>query len=152
MSDVSPSERRLPVYLLLDCSGSMAGEPIAALQIGLNALVNELRDDPYALETVWLSVLTFASTADQAVHLTDINEFSQPTLEAGGTTALGEALTLLSERIADTPCFNEDISPCPWRLASACRCGLAWFTAPLFCLNAAFACGELFIALRSAQR
>ena len=59
-------------------------------------------------------------------------------------------VTCLSERIADTPCFNEDISPCPWRLASACRCGLAWFTAPLFCLNAAFACGELFIALRSA--
>lgn len=91
--------RRLPVYLMLDCSGSMAGEPIAAMQMGLHALVDELRGDPYALETVWLSVVTFASTADQAVPLTDINEFHVPELDAGGTTALGEAFDVLLERI-----------------------------------------------------
>lgn len=94
------SDRRLPVYLLLDCSGSMSGDPIAALQMGIRLLVEELRNDPYALETVWLSVITFASTADQAEPLTDISEFHPFPLEAGGSTSLGEALTLLEERVA----------------------------------------------------
>ncbi len=101
MSDAgNTTDRRLPVYLLLDCSGSMTGDPIAALQMGITLLVEELRGDPYALETVWLSVLTFASTADQVVPLTDISDFEPPPLEAGGSTALGEALSLLGERIA----------------------------------------------------
>ena len=29
--------RRLPVYLLLDCSGSMVGEPIEAVKQGVKA-------------------------------------------------------------------------------------------------------------------
>ena len=101
MADWDPTtDRRLPVYLMLDCSGSMTGDPIAAIQVGMSVLVQELRDDPYALETVWLSVITFASTADQAVPLTDLNEVDVPPLEAGGSTALGEALELLEERVA----------------------------------------------------
>jgi uncharacterized protein YegL len=91
--------RRLPTYLLLDCSGSMAGEPIAAVEMGVKALLGDLRNDPQALETVWLSVLAFASTAEVLVPLTEINEFQAPDLIAEGTTALGEALDLLAERI-----------------------------------------------------
>lgn len=34
--------RRLPVYLLLDCSGSMMGEPIEAVRQGVKALLSEL--------------------------------------------------------------------------------------------------------------
>ena len=70
-----PDVRRLPVYLLLDCSRSMAGEPIAAIEMGLRALLNDLRNDPQALETVWLSVITFASGADQIVELTPVEAF-----------------------------------------------------------------------------
>jgi uncharacterized protein YegL len=91
--------RRLPVYLVLDCSGSMAGEPIAAMEMGLKALLSDLRNDPQALETVWLSVITFASAAEPIVPLTDIGEFDPPDLAASGTTALGEAIDLLAERI-----------------------------------------------------
>lgn len=43
--------RRLPVYLLLDTSGSMYGEPIEAVKNGVQVLVSTLRQDPYALET-----------------------------------------------------------------------------------------------------
>ena len=35
--------RRLPVYLLLDCSGSMTGEPIESVRQGIKMLVNELK-------------------------------------------------------------------------------------------------------------
>jgi len=64
--------RRLPVYLLLDCSGSMSGEPIEAVRQGIDHLLSELRGDPNALETVWLSVITFSSVARQAVPLTEL--------------------------------------------------------------------------------
>jgi uncharacterized protein YegL len=91
--------RRLPVYLLLDCSGSMAGEPVAAMQMGLRALLGDLRNDPQALETVWLSVIAFASEADQLLPLTEVSAFQPPELHASGSTALGEALELLAARI-----------------------------------------------------
>ena len=51
--------RRLPVYLLLDTSGSMRGEPIEAVNRGLKVLVSSLRQDPNALETAFLSIITF---------------------------------------------------------------------------------------------
>jgi uncharacterized protein YegL len=91
--------RRLPVYLLIDCSGSMVGEPIQAMQMGLRALLADLKGEPQALETVWLSVITFRSLAEQVVPLTDINEFDAPRLEASGTTALGQALELVHDCI-----------------------------------------------------
>ena len=40
--------RRLPVYLVLDCSGSMAGEPIEAVRSGVKTLLGDLRGDPMA--------------------------------------------------------------------------------------------------------
>jgi uncharacterized protein YegL len=99
MASNTTASRRLPVYLLLDCSGSMAGESIAALEMGLKALLGDLHNDPNALETVWISVITFTSTAEQLVPLTELNDFRPPHLMAEGTTALGEALDLLTDRI-----------------------------------------------------
>ena len=101
MNDETSVLRRLPVYILMDCSGSMAGEPIVAMEAGIRSLLVELQEDPQALETVWLSVITFGSTADQAVLLSDIHEFKVPDLVAGGSTALGEAVELLAERITE---------------------------------------------------
>jgi len=97
--EVAAGMRRLPVYMLLDCSGSMHGEPIEAVRTGLRALLSDLQSDPQALETVWLSVITFESSAKQAVPLTEIGAFQEPTLEASGTTSLGEALKLLMKSI-----------------------------------------------------
>ncbi|MDR5736217.1 VWA domain-containing protein [Caballeronia sp. LZ025] len=91
--------RRLPVYLLLDVSGSMSGEPIEALKNGVQILVSTLRQDPYALETAYLSVITFDSSARQAVPLTELSAFQTPNIAASGTTALGEALGLLATRV-----------------------------------------------------
>jgi uncharacterized protein YegL len=93
--EFSASTRRLPVYLLLDCSGSMHGDPIEAIKMGLRQLRADLQSDPQALESVWLSVITFESSAKQVVPLTEIGAFQEPKLEASGTTALGDALRLL---------------------------------------------------------
>ena len=69
------SARRLPIYLLLDCSGSMTGEPIEATRQGVRALLSDLRSDPQALETAYLSVITFASSAQQVCLLPNCSLF-----------------------------------------------------------------------------
>ncbi|NII29665.1 VWA domain-containing protein [Pseudoflavitalea sp. X16] len=91
--------RRLPVYLVLDTSGSMTGEPIESLKNGVQVLISTLRQDPYALETAYLSVITFSSAAQQLVPLTELSTFQMPDLQAAGTTSLGEALNLLAQKI-----------------------------------------------------
>lgn len=95
--------RRLPVYLVLDCSGSMAGDPIQAVDQGVKALIAELQSEPYAIETAYLSVITFESTAQQLVPLTELLAFQAPNLSVGGGTSLGEALKLLSQ------CFEKEV-------------------------------------------
>jgi len=88
--------RRLPVYLLLDTSGSMSGEPIEAVKNGVQVMISSLRQNPQAIETAFLSVITFDSTARQLIPLTDLSSFQMPDIKAQGTTALGEALKVVS--------------------------------------------------------
>ena len=64
------SNRRLPVYLALDTSGSMRGEPIAAVNVGLQALLASLRQNPFALESVSLSITTFDREVIEVVPMT----------------------------------------------------------------------------------
>jgi len=108
--------RRLPVYLLLDCSGSMSGSPIEQVNQGVSLLVGELRSNPRALETVWLSIITFDSEARQLMPLTELSQFNAPTLQAAGTTAMGKALQLLNdaverEVVANSPDRKGDYKP-----------------------------------------
>jgi uncharacterized protein YegL len=91
--------RRLPVYLVLDTSGSMTGDPIAAVETGVQTLVSALRQDPYALETAYLSIITFDSSAKQIVPLTELMVFQMPSISAKGLTSLGDALKLLASKI-----------------------------------------------------
>ena len=91
--------RKLPVYLLLDTSGAMTGEPIEAVKNGVQLLVSTLRQDPHALETAYLSIIGFGSSASVLVPLTELAAFQSPSLQASGTTAMGDALILLSRQI-----------------------------------------------------
>lgn len=91
--------RRLPVYLVLDTSGSMYGEPIEAVKNGVQTLISTLHSDPYALETAFISIITFNTNAQQVTSLTELASFQQPTIDAGGCTALGGALELLAQKI-----------------------------------------------------
>lgn len=96
---MSSFARRLPVYLLLDCSGSMYGDPIEAVRQGVKSILSELRSNPQALETAYLSVITFDSTARQVTPLTELMQFQEPAIDANGATALGEALEVLKDSI-----------------------------------------------------
>ncbi|NRT16989.1 uncharacterized protein YegL [Flavobacterium sp. 28A] len=91
--------RRLPVYLLLDTSGSMSGGPIEAVKNGVQIMISSLRQNPQAIETAFLSVITFDTTAQQIIPLTDLASFQMVDIKATGVTALGEALKLVSNKI-----------------------------------------------------
>ena len=86
--------RRLPVYVLLDTSGSMKGEPIESVKNGLASLVASLRTDPHALDTVNLCLMTFDREVRTLVPLTPLDEFILPELVVpeSGPTMTGLAL------------------------------------------------------------
>jgi len=90
--------RRLPVYLLLDTSGSMMGEPIEAVKNGVQVMISSLRQNPQC-ETVFISIISFDSIAQQLMPLTELAAFQIPNIQATGTTALGEALKVVSNCI-----------------------------------------------------
>jgi len=90
--------RRLPIYLLLDCSGSMEGEPIMAVNEGMSILYRELINNPRAVETAWICVITFAEEASK-YPLVPIDQFQPPLLAAGGGTPMGGAFRALADSI-----------------------------------------------------
>ncbi len=93
-------DRRLPVYLLLDCSESMVGDGIDAVNAGMRQLLLDLHSDPHALETVWISMITFAGNATQIMPLSEMIGIRAPQLKVQPGTNLGAALRLLRESIA----------------------------------------------------
>ncbi len=99
------SVRRLPVYILLDTSGSMRGEPIHSVNVGLQSMLSALRQDPYALESVHLSIITFDVEAREYLPLTPLDEvkLSEVVVPDAGATFLGAALDLLIQ------CVDRDI-------------------------------------------
>ena len=91
--------RRLPVYLLLDTSGSMTGEPIEAVKNGVQMMLHSLRQNPQAIETAYVSIITFDNEAKQIVPLTDLASFQMVDIKAQSTTSMGAALALLADRM-----------------------------------------------------
>jgi uncharacterized protein YegL len=91
--------RRLPVFFVLDCSESMAGEGLRKMEDGLQGIVRSLRANPHALETVHISVIAFAGLAKTIVPLVELFSFYPPKLPLGGGTSLGGALEALMGEI-----------------------------------------------------
>ena len=93
--------RRLLTYLCIDTSGSMNGEPIVAVNAGLQALLTSLRSNPYALDSVHLSITTFDSLIKQVLPITPIADVMLPeiTCPQSGATLLGAALENICDQV-----------------------------------------------------
>lgn len=84
--------RRLPVFFVLDCSESMVGDNLKHMEQGVQYVIQQLRQDPYALETVYVSVIAFAGIVRTLVPLVEVFAFYPINLPLGGGTNLGKAL------------------------------------------------------------
>ena len=82
---------RCPCLLLLDTSGSMAGEPIDALNRGIKTLNDELRADSLAAMRVEVAIVTFGPVKEE-VDFTTVNNFVPPELHSSGNTPMGQAI------------------------------------------------------------
>lgn len=93
--------RRLPVYFLIDTSGSMYGEPIQALNNALSGMINTLRADAQALDSLWISMVTFDREVKEIVPLTELASFQLPEISCpqSGPTHTGKALEMLYEKV-----------------------------------------------------
>lgn len=86
---------------MIDTSGSMRGEPIESVKVGLETMISSLRQDPFALESVNISIITFDREVKQILPLTPLDELQLPeiTTPESGPTHTGAALKLLCEKI-----------------------------------------------------
>lgn len=89
--------RRLPIYFLVDISGA---SDINKLNMCLLKILLYIREDPYMLETAYISIITIGDTAKIALSLTDICGIKAiPIFHTEKGMALEKALNLLMDDI-----------------------------------------------------
>ena len=94
------SQRKAPIYLLIDTSGSMVGEAITSVKNGIDICIKALRTDPVSMEKAYVSIITFADEAKMAMPLTYVPDIVKlPDIEARGVTSMGDALRVLNESL-----------------------------------------------------
>lgn len=86
---------RLPVYIIIDTSGSMSGAPINAVNQAMVTFTTALGSNPQAMSVACVSIITFNETATQLFPLTDVEAMKIPTLTADSITNYGPALSML---------------------------------------------------------
>jgi uncharacterized protein YegL len=95
-------EPRCPCVLLLDTSGSMSGEKIAALNAGLQTFRDDLLQDNLASKRVEVAIVAFDTTVRVEHEFATAEHFQAPTLTAQGltftATGINKALDLLQAR------------------------------------------------------
>jgi len=89
--------RRLPVYILIDCSSSMRGDAIESVDQGFRNIMAKFSNDPRTADIVWFSIIVFDSTARQLMPLGPIRDYKSVRLKIGGSTNLGRAFRLLQD-------------------------------------------------------
>ena len=79
----------------------MRGEPIKMVYKGLTMLGTRLRQDPYLLETAYLSIITYNVHARETVPLTELMEFPFTTQEftCSSASCLGAALEFVVQSV-----------------------------------------------------
>lgn len=93
-SKVKFRKRVLPLFILVDASGSMVGEKIYLINKSLAKLIDELNQKEDA-ETI-LTLIQYNTEAKVIIETTPISQVNYiPDLEAGGSTNLGAAFNLL---------------------------------------------------------
>ena len=113
------ANERTPCVLVLDCSGSMRGEPIRQLNVGLKALEKELKEDIDASSRVQLLIIKAFGKDETEVSADwiDAMNFTAQEMIAGGLTPIGKAMELALLKIEEQKCLYDSCgitSKRPW--------------------------------------
>jgi len=98
---------RCPCVLVLDTSYSMNGEPLAKLNAGIAGLPQDLRSDALASKRVEVAIVGFPPVRTLQDFVT-ADQFSAPSLKAGGSTPLGAAVLHGLDMIEQRKAFYRD--------------------------------------------
>ena len=109
--------RRLPVYFLLDTSGSMYGEPIQALNNALSGMINTLRSDAQALDSLWISIITYDREVKEIVPLTELVNFQLPEIicPQSGPTNTGAGLDFVIQKVNNEVIKGSETQKGDWK-------------------------------------
>ena len=98
---VVPTAKPLPVILLLDVSGSMRGEKIAALNKSVEEMIASFADQTKREVEIQVSAITFGSEVKVHLPYTPAPDIKWTPLSAGGATPLADALVMAKEMVED---------------------------------------------------
>jgi len=91
----------LPVILLLDVSGSMAGAKIHNLNAAVRDMLETFRDFEKGETEIHVAVITFGAEVKLHQALASASQITWHDLDAGGMTPLGTALRMAKAMIED---------------------------------------------------
>lgn len=92
-------EQKCLCVLVLDVSGSMRGEPINALNAGLKDFYNEIYSDDTTSQKIEISIMTFNQKVNTIQEPALVENFTMPTLSAGGSTAMVDAVNEAIDKV-----------------------------------------------------
>ena len=112
---VEVARKVLPIVYVLDTSGSMTGDRIAAVNEAMNETMEVLRDvsahNPDA--EIKVGVLKFSTNAEWVTNgLVFMDDFFWNDLEAGGTTEVATALNALHNKLSRSEFLVSDTGFC----------------------------------------
>lgn len=92
-------EQKCLCVLVLDVSGSMRGEPIKALNEGLKDFYEDIYKDDSKSQKIEVSILAFNGKVNTVQEPSLVENFTMPTLAAGGSTAMVDAVYEAIEKV-----------------------------------------------------
>ena len=86
------SDAKLAVAFLLDCSGSMEGEPIEQTNKGIQSFAEFIKSNQIAKHRLDITIISFGEEVTVQQENVSADDFEPPYLQAGGATPMGEAI------------------------------------------------------------
>lgn len=94
--------RALPVFLLVDISGSMKGEKIETVNVALKEMVNSFKKIENPKGVIELCIVAFGNQNAQIIKpLSKITDSDQFDFSAAGDTPMGKAFDVVADMIED---------------------------------------------------